>query len=412
MIGIVGPTDSVGLLLDVAKDTENSGIVVSRTYERYADASRAASDLDGACRVILFTGRVPFEISSRDHHLSAQLQYIEHGGIDLYHTLIRILATNRGSIPRFSLDTIDSSQAERAYSGLPLEPPKHFLPIDDLVKTPDGVTERLTQFHADLIRSEKVELGLTCLASVHDALLRLSLPTHRIAHTYLSLDAALRRAVLTDEVSRSESLQITIARIRIDAADGDPSAVIDKSIRHYARRLHGTLSIADESTIRIHTTRHHLSEALDRYREGLVSAFDSDQLPTNASLGFGVGTSASTADENARRAVQLFEGIGLPHVVFADGSVYIVDDAKKSEAFSFRSVSASQQALRRSTGLGPVSMRRLVDSLRRIDANAVTTSDLADAYGLRNRSARRILSQLHEAGIATVVGTHVGPGAG
>ena len=57
-------------------------------------------------------------------------------------------------------------------------------------------------------------------------------------------------------------------------------------------------------------------------------------------------------------------------------------------------------------------MTRLTRALRQVDPTAMTASDLALAYGIEARSARRLITALRRAGIATSNGRQGGPRAG
>lgn len=54
-------------------------------------------------------------------------------------------------------------------------------------------------------------------------------------------------------------------------------------------------------------------------------------------------------------------------------------------------------------GIGPLSFRRLSRALHQLNTSRVTATDLASAYGVTERSARRILRRLNSIGVALEV---------
>ena len=94
---------------------------------------------------------------------------------------------------------------------------------------------------------------------------------------------------------------------------------------------------------------------------------------------------------------------GEPAIVREAGTVEsILDD--DGAAISLQETSDAMLELAEQTGLGPLTLRRLIAALGRADHKAVTAQQLSDFYGVMPRSARRMLGLLVAAGYTREAG--------
>ncbi len=131
VIGIIGPEDSVARARNVAAELGLAETVLARTYVTWDAAPELAIELDAACTVLLFTGRVPYTIARETLGLRATLDFIPHEGADLYRALVGVLREHRGRLPVISIDTIERFAVDEIYHDLDLEPPAALLSFDD-----------------------------------------------------------------------------------------------------------------------------------------------------------------------------------------------------------------------------------------------------------------------------------------
>lgn len=425
MIGVIGPHDSVALTAHVAAELGLQDSVLSRAYRVADEAPALARELDAVCHVILFTGRAPYALAQRAGEFKAILDFVPHGGIDLYRALVLVLREHGGRLPRVSVDTIDRATVEETYRDLGLEPPQHVLSLEQEGEGPAiRAAVDVMRFHAERYRSGDVELCLTCLGSVFADLGRAGVPVVRVEHTRAALRDALMRALLTDRLTRMEATQIAVAVIDLSevrdrataASTPYESGRLDLRIRQqiidFAERLQGTVTDGTGSTFVIHATRGSIEREIARLRAGEPIGIVFRRTPASVHVGFGMGESAASAEENARRALALSRHSNEPHLVLADGTILRLGRELAEPAYRFRETDEQMLALARDLGLGPLTLSRLLAALRRLDPAAVTARDLARTYGVATRSARRLLTRLERSGVATVLGQEAAPRAG
>lgn len=413
MIGIVGPPDSVALATSVAGESGLADEIVTRAYGSIGEAVQLAREIDHLCHVILFTGRVPFALTARQGGVRAQLTFVPHTGVDLYPALLGLTKANRGALPEFSLDTIERSAVAEVFEDIGLTPPEHVFSLDEAdAELGVGNPTQIVEFHETWFRQGSVSACLTCLDSVHSALLESGVPSYRIVHTRPPLRVALQRASLLSRLARSEATQVAVVWIEAAADSHDRELVgrLQDSLSAYAERLHGRMTKVGREAYVIHTTRGAVEDAIRRLAAGYASGFDLRNVPVPVVAAAGVGSTAASAEEQARRALQLSRSTGQPHVFFEDGTLVHPDGQGLRRTVPPNDGRVASLAGK--LGMGALAFERLTEALRRVDPTAVTANELAAARGIKPRSARRVLLDLESVGIATRLGHHTGPTAG
>lgn len=416
MIGLIGPADSVAHALAVARERHWDNLIVARQYQHVDEAESIARELDQTCQVLLFTGRVPYELI-RNTDVTAELQYISHSGADLYRCIAHVLLTRHGEMPRASVDSIDQETAEDTFHDLDLPVPAT-APLPDDAVSPFPGTDELVRFHLGQLASGATEIALTCLAEVRETLSAQGAPVERIVHTKATLRTALQHAVLADELHRTRSAQPAVAVFRVDidsrsgldAYDREQRRLrIQSALLQLAKKNGGRLSTLERDLYAITTNRGAIETALERRRNGHASLLDMPSFDVPTLIGVGIGDTYALAEENARAAMRI-DG-GTTTVMFPDGRT---DSGAGSalDRLGAQDVTDGYVRLGERLGIGALAAQRLVRALGKVDTEAVTARELGEAYGAQTRSARRLLSTLIEAGFAEEIGIRARPQAG
>jgi hypothetical protein len=251
----------------------------------------------------------------------------------------------------------------------------------------------------------------------------------RIAHTRSVLREALDSAALQARLAITETTQPAavivalaaqppsgLAARRSNGVSGDDLQRRRQRARDaaldLAERLQGRLGDLDGETFIVHTNRGAIEGAVVRRAMGHGGPLAPERLPADVVIGMGIGATVPGAEENARRALLMGERDGELHLAAADGSVMRVGRDGPVETLHLRETDQAMTQLARQLGFGPLALTRLTRALRQVDASAVTAAELAQAYGIEPRSARRLMTALQRAGIASPQGRQGGPRAG
>jgi len=416
VIGVVGAPDSVSLLQQVADELELDEPLVTRTYQAPEEALELANELDVVSHVVLFTGRLPYLIALASGSLRARLQYVPHEGTDLYRTLAGILLESGRGLPRLSLDSIDPELVGETFADLGLDPPEHVLELPLPGKRSGFDSTRLSGRHAELYRGDEVELCLTCVKSVHQELERQGVPSVRIVHSRLVLSESLRRASLSVQLVHAEAASLAVCVVELTPSarslDGGGAAkgnVARDIARRYAELLGGTVTTVDRNEAVIHTSRgvverHVRMDPADR------SSLLRTEYRDMVNVGIGLGETTQTAGMQARRALTFAKRHSVPCLYTDDGLIIPIhgDGAR----IPSRGLGPRWRRTAEQLGLAPATLHKLVEALRVLNPSAFTARQLAAAYGVQSRSARRLIVDLDRVGLIHPTGTEQGPGAG
>jgi hypothetical protein len=424
VIGVIGPADSTRLALRVAQDEGIEHEVLVRSYASVDEASGLAADLAELCQVILFTGRVPYAHTKAAWPMAAALQYVPHSGADLYRALLHLQREHRGDLPRISLDTIEPSVVGEAYEDLGLTPPRHILPLDMGVDGAIRPVGDITAFHLARYREGDVDVCVTCLGTVYAELAAAGVPALRIAHTRTVLRDSLRQAHLAARLAITEAMQPAAVIVRFGEPDAtraaDPGSYegqrrrleIRMAVVGLAEGLSGRIAELDAETLIVYANRTSVEAALSRLAADASGPLGAMRRMPELRLGIGLGGTVRAAEENARRALVMSERYGDLHIGLPDGEVLLATQEDRAASYRLRETREPNLRVAEQLGLGPLAFARLMRALRQVDVSSLTATDLARASGIEPRSARRLMTSLQRAGIATRMGVQGGPGAG
>lgn len=415
MIGVLGAPDSVALVEEVAAEMELDAPLVARAYDTAEDAIALADELDLLSEVILFSGRLPYLVATARGAYRARLQYMPHEGTDLYRTLARILL-DRKELPRISLDSIDPKVVGETFADLGLDPPEHVLELPMPGKQPSFDMLRLSEGHAALHEQGKVDLCLTCVKEVHDALVAQQVPSVRIVHSRQVIRESLRRAGLAIQLAQAEAARLAVCVVeltppaRLLDGPGAPEANIARDVaRRYADLLSGTITSFDRSETVIHTSRG-VVERQVRLSSADRSSLARTEYRDLVNVGIGLGETAQTAEAKARQALSFAKRHRVPCLCTEDGAIIPIHGDAAS--IPSREVRPRWRATAEELGVSPATLHKLVEALRVLNPSAFTARQLAAAYGIQSRSARRLIADLERVGLIAPTGSERGPGAG
>lgn len=421
MIGILGPRDSVTLAQQVALELGRSTDLIGLAYQDVDEAVGLAHSLELMCEVLLFTGVVPFERARRAGTWRCELDVIQHSQADLYRMIGLVLEQTEGKFPRVSIDSLDLDTVSCVFNDMGLPVPSVVIPaLDEAGEFVFEDVEGIARAHLTAIENGEVDAALTCRAGVHQLLMAAGVTAWRVDHARVTIIDALRRAWLASEVKKTKRNSIAVVLVgsalsgsKIPAKTAPVLGVVEQSVTSHARRM-GSRVAMDEGRYMLTTTQAAIEEMLDRYRNGQKSLIDLVKNPppgVTMTLGVGFGGTFATALDSSEKAFRVSANSGDPAIVREDGTVTSLA-ADSPTAVSLQETSDAILQLAAETGLGPLSLRRLVSALGRTDHKAVTAQQLAEFYGVKPRSARRMLTLLVAARFAREAGVRGAAGAG
>lgn len=387
IFGIIGPRDLVTV---TARAVDASPNLRARRlpYKHESEAPdlvRAHADEVDAW---LFTGPVPHRLADRAGVLRLPSEDVSYSGVTLLAALIRLQRSGQ-DVDSLSIDTLDSrevteSLAEADLSGAHVR----------LMRAASPDSAQVVEFHRQSRRDHGSKVAITCLGSAYTAL-KAELPAFRLTPSPRDIREAIASLTLKCAQRRHADAQVVLGLLDTTVSFPIEQGMFDE--------LGATVSHLDDGRYLLVTTRGPLIKA----SKGFSRAPIPDQLLSargHTRLGIGVGRSAGEAHSLARRALARAELNGRqvavvclpsdPDIILRPGR----SRARQAPAATDLSDLAVRVGLRRST---LQQLRALADEAGEA---GVTSAAVAAAFGIQERSARRLLTRLHRAAVATPVG--------
>jgi hypothetical protein len=390
-------------------------VLIPRSYDTPKEAIGLAQELRLLCSVLLFTGRVPFVMASAAGSGARRTDYIPHEGTDLYRAIAGLLLVpaHRGRLPRLTFDSIEAAQVSEAFRELGLEPPQHIIALHGGCDERAIDIARIAEEHRQLFARKQVDICMTCIGSVYKLLSAAGVPAIRITHSRIVIREALVRARLSMDLSRAEASQVAACVLqtrkpRANARFRSSRHVLALVGRKYAEALDGRVINQSENELVILATRGSVERSL---RSDLVSRASplATELQQHLKVGIGFGASASVAEDHARHAINASEPQQRLIVHLEEGTVMPVEIFQPIDTRELRERNLRTARL---LNFSPTMIRRLGTAFRELDPSSFTAAELALAYGVNPRSARRIIAMLRERNLIEECGIEKSVGAG
>ncbi len=393
--GVIGPKD---LVRTAARAVDASPGLRARplAYDHESEAAdlvRAHADEVDAW---LFTGPVPRRLADRAHVLELPAEAVSYSGVTLLAALMRLQRAGE-DVDSLSIDTLDSREVNESLAAAGMARVRVRLMRGTV---PDSA--QVVEFHRQSRRDHGCKIAITCLGSAYGAL-KPEMPAFRLTPSPRDIREAIASLTLKCAQRRHADAQVVIGLLDTSSSVPIEQGMFDD--------LGATVGHLDDGLYLLVTTRGPLLKA----SSGFAHAPIPEQLLTGRGhtwLGIGLGRSAGEAHSLARRALARAELNGRQVAVVcmpSDHDIILRPGKSRSRSTSGAtdlSDLASRVGVRRAT----------LQQLRTLAAQAgdagVTSATVAAAFGIQERSARRLLTRLRRAAVATPMREVAGGGAG
>ncbi|MCD4713596.1 MAG: hypothetical protein K8R73_09980 [Clostridiales bacterium] len=411
-IGVFGAKDSIGAIYDVGQEFSEEAKLLCYPYEKKEDTPDMVKSNIQKVDVVLYSGRVPFNIVSNSMKVEKPSLYMPHNGTCIYRTLWDIKEAGL-SMEYISFDTINENEIREIFKELGLS--------DDNIRVfeydGDIDYEKLAQFHIDLWEKNNNYVAVTCLYKTYEIL-----TAHGISAFRVKLTKSLIRQVIESAISKATNTMLKANQIAIVIIDIDRfkerikgyaseyeiqrlKLKFNEKLIDFAEKIQGSIFTFGSDEYMIFTTGGVLEGAKNEVlRKNFIVSIEED-LNLSVSMGIGYGKSAYEAENNGR--------IGLHHAKEAGGNcAFVVDVTKrirgpldKAEMLDYELNSSSTDiaSLCSLTGLSAKNISKIISMIEKT-GTVVSSKDLAFYLNMTERSARRIMTVLIEKDLARSVG--------
>ncbi len=411
-IGVFGAKDSIDAIYDVGQEFSDEAKLLYYAYEKKEDTPEMVKNHIHEVDVVLYSGRVPFNIVSSSMTVEKPSVYLPHNGTCIYRTLWDINQSGL-SIEHISFDTINEDEIREIFKELGIS--DRYIKVFEYDGDIDY--ERLAQFHIDQWTQNNSYVAVTCLYKTYEILTALGISAFRVKLTKSLIRQVIDSAISKATNTKLKANQIAIIIINIDrfkerikgyASEYEIQKLklkFNEKLIDYAEKIQGSIFTFGADEYLIFTTEGVLEGSKNEIiRKNFIESIQQN-LNLSVSIGIGYGKSAYEAENNGR--------IGLHHAKEAGGNcAFIVDSAKrirgpldKTEMLDYALNSSSDiiASLCRLTGLSAKNISKIL-SMKEKTGSVISSKDLAFYLNMTERSARRILTALIENDLAHSVG--------
>jgi hypothetical protein len=376
-------------------------VELAEATERYL---RLADRIDAA----VFPGPMHYDLAREAGYLSVPASYVKLSGAALYSTLLRGRVHGELDLTRISIDSLSQAAVEEAYAEI--EVPSsgvHCAPYTD----PESALD-FASFHRPLLRSGAVTMALTTIYSVERQLRAEGFPVMRIQPTRATIRSALETAVLLGRGTKLEEQQIAMLAVRVltegSLANGgsywqqEAALSVHRMLLDEARTVGATVVRRGDTQFGITTTYGGLDALTSHLTHAPFVAAVHHALGLPLAVGLGVGHTARDAEANALA--------GLESALERRGEAAVYVDGSERQVVL---PAASPERPERSGGdAGRASqvLERIVAALP--NTQVVDVEDVSAALAVTDRTGRRLLKQLVEAGLAWPLPPQPSPAGG
>ncbi|MGM8212830.1 hypothetical protein ACLIBH_08550 [Virgibacillus sp. W0430] len=417
-IGIIGPADTVQLILEVANEFTERIQHIPFIYKSFEETKEIIQTNGNKVDVWIFSGQAPFAIAEK--YLESQSGFYPHlNGSSLTKVLLDISYKDHKQLNRLSFDTIPSHDVLETFSelnlnteGLKLYPYSGYKP-----------TEELVQYHSALHESNQVDACITGIRSVYEALNARGVPAYRITPTKMAIRDTILMASQQSEIIQFKSAQISILILQIydmnkRIGDSDRSfdmyrvsLKIQELMIEFTESIQGSFILQGNDKVIMYSTRGALEV---NQSNDVFSLLDKITMLTKltANIGIGYGNTVFGAEQNAYLALNHANDYGKNNIMLADERGIVegpLHDAK-SILFSRRSYDAAVINKLKLSGINVSTYNKVLSIQDNLKQGFISAFELAKWLGMTQRNARRILGDLEKHGLAEIVGEET-PGA-
>jgi len=413
-IGVVGPPPSVERILAVANEFEHGIEFVPITYDDAKEVSSIVSERNREFNGWFFSGPIPFTIAKNALSPDANIVYCPPTGSNLYRCFIQMSIDHNEVIKRISVDMIESEGKYLQEALYELDIPEE----DQHVRTYDEKydAQKITQFHLDLWRAGKTQGAFTTLFSVERALRKEGVPVYRVLMTKMEIRQAMKMVIEKAKSSYFKDTQIGVEIVELEQLDKIAERAktrfhlqhLELKIRQIllllCEKMDGSLLANGNGRYQIFSTRGAIQREIEMLRTTVNQLSLEADVPVAVGVGF--GETASSAEINARKAIQNAKERPDFGIVIVQDDGVIVESVGESDqlAYSYRSNDKELLDKLNRANVSIKTYNKIEALVQRMSWNTFTTTDIATYLSMTVRNAQRIMGSLCEVGLAELRG--------
>lgn len=412
-VGIVGPAGSVERIVSLAQMLKQEIEFISFVYEEPRETEQIIRQHDREVDSWLCSGPIPYAFALTALGSAERVEYIWVTESAFYKSLLDLAYTQGRMAKRISIDMpeneglIDRALKQIENTGLELHTKTYELDAD---------TEELLSFHLSLWQEGRTEGAITCFPSVAAVLKAQGVQAFTVSPSNLEIIQSLRLFAEKVRTSYFKDTQIGVEIIEIENFDRVAQKLntsyqlqylelkLKEELIKLCERLDGSFLEKGGGRYVIFSTR----GAIERELKLLSDTVEylAAKTDTDVAVGIGFGETVFSAETNAHAALRQSKEKADKRIVIIQEDGVIIESADQDDklVYSFRTNDQEIMAKLKTSGISVKTFNKVAALVRRMGWDSFTAKDLAVQLQMTERNARRIMTELSEAGLADSIG--------
>jgi hypothetical protein len=418
-LGIIGSLETIDKIKSVLEEFEDKADAYVFCYHDKKETIEILEQCQNKADVILFSGQVPYSIAHKDRSIRQPTVYIPRTGTSLFTAFWQLKIENI-DFTRISFDTIQKEDIDEVIKELDISLDKMY------VKSYPGDIDynEVTEFHYNLWKDKKINVAATCLSATYRNLKALGVPVIRLFPTRPLIREYINKAIYKGDVEKIKATQMAVQVVKIKNTNRNISTEyeylkiknkLEEGLICYTQENLGSIFPFGRDEYLIFMTRGTIDAYHTTFRLPHYIAIESD-LKVELASGIGFGDSVHEAEVKARNALDyaLKENKNCCYILDEKGVILGPIFEEKSNPLSYDLLVEDDAILEmaKDIQISASYVSKIKSILRKMNKNSIEAEELANYLGISVRSARRILSQIIDAGYGSVVASESRTGIG
>jgi hypothetical protein len=418
-LGIIGSLETIDKIKSVLEEFEDKVDAYVYCYHDKKETIEILEQCQNKADVILFSGQVPYSIAHKDRSIRQPTVYIPRTGTSLFTAFWQMKIENI-DFSRISFDTIQQEDIDEVIKELDISLDKMY------VKSYPGDIDynEVTEFHYNLWKDKKINIAATCLSTTYRNLKAMGVPVIRLYPTRPLIREYINKAIYKGDVEKIKATQMAVQVVKIKNTNRNISTEyeylkiknkLEEGLICYTQENLGSIFPFGRDEYLIFMTRGTIDAYHTNFRLPHYIAIESD-LKVELASGIGFGDSVHEAEVKARNALDyaLKENKNCCYILDEKGVILGPIFEEKSNPLSYDLLVEDDAILEmaKDIQISASYVSKIKSILRKMNKNSIEAEELANYLGISVRSARRILSQIIDAGYGSVVASESRTGIG
>ncbi len=407
-IAIVGSNDSVDKVYSVGKEFykehEFIHFIVDSTDECQDVLELCEEQADG----IIFTGLGFVKVMDNFHKITKPYFFISRDGTSIMKAFWNIRRS--GMSPKsISIDVVDEHLVKDICREFDLE-------FDDIYIYPFDAEKKEVVYkenHRELFKGGKIDLVITSYGWIYNELKKDNIPVVRLEITVPLIRHSIDYIIYKIQNTVMKKSQIATQIVEIEVKQDSKRyqyevlkkiVFVENKLIDYIATIQGTMFRSGDTQFTIVSTRGAIeNDAAEEYFLNILSDMQRESIGLYTGVGF--GSTAYDADFNARIALSKSKELKEPAFFIVDDEKNVIGPIGDKGKFYYKSLVLDEtiNKIARETGISTAYLSKIYYLLKNTNTEYLDSKNLGELLLITDRSARRILKKLVDAGYGEIV---------